>query len=268
MCNPMNRGDLQRLKVLAFTHKQLPFELVGKLHIDPANRKDKLTFLKNDLGLVELMYLSTCNRVEFLFVEGEQSINAEQILKSLNFDLSAEEFDRAIKNVESHSSDDTVKHLFKVSASLDSMVIGEREIITQVRKSFEECYDFGLTGDLIRLVMRKTIETAKTVFTETAVFRKPVSVVSLAFHNLRDLNMPTDSRVCMIGAGKTNRAMAKFLTKHGYKNIAIFNRTLSRAQDLATEVAGEAFDLKSLSDYDQEYKEAYNKYLEKQGIRR
>ena len=245
----MKRGALDHLKVIAFTHKTLPFELVGKLHLDPDRRESELKKLKETLGLEELLYLSTCNRVEFVCVCGDKNVGASDLLNVLEFNLSTEEKEQLVQSAEIHLSDDTVKHLFKVSASLDSMVIGEREIITQVRKAFEECRSYGLTGDLIRLLMRKTIETAKTIFTETAVFRKPVSVVSLAFHKLRDLNMPTDSRVCMIGAGKTNRAMAKFLAKHGYENILIFNRTIDRAEKLASETGAKALPLAELAGY-------------------
>jgi glutamyl-tRNA reductase len=245
----MKRGALDHLKVIAFTHKALPFELVGKLHIDPDRRQSELTALKENMGLDELLYLSTCNRVEFFCVTGEKEITPADIIDNIDFNISEAERNQLIQSAEIHSSDDTVKHIFKVSASLDSMVIGEREIITQVRKAFEECNSYGLTGDLIRVLMRKTIETAKTIFTETGVFRKPVSVVSLAFHKLRDLNMPSDSRVLMIGAGKTNRAMAKFLTKHGYENIQIFNRTFERAKELAEDTGANALPLSDLNGY-------------------
>lgn len=245
----MRRGALEHLKVIAFTHKALPFELVGKLHIDPDRRQSELTRLKNAMGLIELLYLSTCNRVEFFCVSGEREISPADIIDNIDFNLSVEEKKQITESAEIHNADDTVKHIFKVSSSLDSMVIGEREIITQVRKAFEECNSYGLTGDLIRVLMRKTIETAKTIFTETGVFRKPVSVVSLAFHKLRDLNMPSESRVMMIGAGKTNRAMAKFLTKHGYENIQIFNRTFERAKELAQNTGANAHPLTELDEY-------------------
>jgi len=245
----MKRGALDHLKVIAFTHKDLPFELVGKLHIDPDRRESELKKLKDLFGLDELMYLSTCNRVEFFCVSGIKEISASDIIETVDFDLKPDEKIQLVESAEIHKSDDTVKHIFKVSASLDSMVIGEREIITQVRKAFEECNGYGLTGDLIRVLMRKTIETAKTIFTETGVFRKPVSVVSLAFHKLRDLNMPAGSRVLVIGAGKTNRAMTKFLTKHGYENIHIFNRTFERAKELADDTGAKALPLSDLKTY-------------------
>lgn len=237
----MNTQTLNRFSVFAFTHKTLPLHLVGKFHIDPDFVAQQLTALKTSLQLEELMYLSTCNRVEFVVVQSAgHSVTAASIIQALQIDFSEKEFKRACEGAEIHNGKDGVKHLFKVSSSLDSMVIGEREIITQVRKSYEDCSKMGLTGDLIRLVVRKTIETAKQVFTETAIFKKPVSVVALGFHRLSELNMPVDSRVVMIGAGKTNRAMIRFLAKHGFKNIHIYNRSLEKAEALAKEVKGKA----------------------------
>ena len=241
---------LRRFSVFAFTHKALPLEMVGKFHIDPSFIQDKLTALKKDLKLDELMYLSTCNRVEFFVVQSKgNQIDASALVSALNLNLSESDFQLIANGAEIHHADNGVKHLFRVSASLDSMVIGEREIITQVRKSYEDCHKIGLTGDFIRLLIRKTIETAKLIFTETAIFKKPVSVVSLGFHRLRDLNMPDDSRIVMIGAGKTNRAMIRFLAKHGYKNIHIYNRSLDKAVALANEVGAKASPLSELSNH-------------------
>lgn len=243
----METQALDKFIVIAFTHKSLPLETVGKFHIDPDHTEAKLKDLKAKLHLSELMYLSTCNRVEFFMVQhAGYPVTPRRIIEALGITFAGAPLEHTCSNAEIHAGRQGVDHLFKVSSSLDSMVIGEREIITQVRKSYEDCREMGLTGDLIRLVIRKTIETAKQVFTETAIFKKPVSVVSLAFHRLRELDMPLDSRILMIGAGKTNRAMIRFLAKHGYKNIHIYNRTLDKAEELASEVSGKASRLSEL----------------------
>jgi len=241
---------LRRFSVLAFTHKTLPLEIVGKFHIDTNQVKDQLTDLKAKLELDELMYLSTCNRVEFIMLEkSHHQITPQMIVDGLGVIFSPKDYQTVCEDAETYRGEEAVKHLFKVSASLDSMVIGEREIITQVRKSFEECRAMNLTGDFIRLVIRKTIETAKHVFTETSIFKRPVSVVSLAFLRLRELDMPANSRIVVVGAGKTNRAMIRFLVKHGYKNIHIYNRSLDRAEALAKEVGVNASKLSELKNH-------------------
>src|SRR5690554_6701942 len=119
---------LRRFSVLAFTHKTLPLEIVGKFHIDPDFVEERLKELKANLKLDELMYLSTCNRVEFMMVQNiDHQVSPEMIVDALEIDFSAEEREMACLEAEVYRAQEGVKHLFKVSASLDSMVIGERE---------------------------------------------------------------------------------------------------------------------------------------------
>jgi glutamyl-tRNA reductase len=129
------------------------------------------------------------------------------------------------------------------------MIVGEREIITQVRNAFEDSRKMNLTGDFIRLVMRHTVETAKKVYTETNIARRPVSVVALAYHTLRDMNISLDSRILIIGAGMTNTNMGRFLKKHKFKNFAVFNRTFSKAETLAADLHGIGYPLEALKTY-------------------
>ncbi|HIA05948.1 MAG TPA: hypothetical protein EYN71_04440 [Flavobacteriales bacterium] len=106
----------------------------------------------------------------------------------------------------------------------------------------------GLTGDLLRLVVRHSIVTAKKIYSGTDIAKHPVSVVSLAYRKLRELNIDIGSRLLIIGAGQTNTAMAKYLKKHGFNNLVVFNRTLANAQLLAEELNGQAFSLAELGD--------------------
>jgi glutamyl-tRNA reductase len=97
--------------------------------------------------------------------------------------------------------------------------------------------------------MKKVIETAKQVYTETSISTKPVSVVSLAYQYLKQLNIPLEARILIIGAGVTNTTMSRFLKKHGFKNFQVFNRSLENAQKLADEIRGNAFALEALPHY-------------------
>jgi glutamyl-tRNA reductase len=130
-------------------------------------------------------------------------------------------------------------------------VVGEREIITQVRKAYEFCNKLGLTGDFIRMVVKHTIETAKDVFTNTSIAKNPVSVVSLAYRQLRDLGIKNEARIVMIGSGETNTSMANYLQKHKYANFTIFNRTVSNAEKLANKIGASFFALNELENYNQ-----------------
>jgi glutamyl-tRNA reductase len=89
------------------------------------------------------------------------------------------------------------------------------------------------------------------VYTETSIATKPVSVVSLAYHKLRDLNVPLDARLLLIGAGVTNTNMSRFLRKHGFKKFVVFNRTLAKAEALASDLNGRALSLDALYSFDE-----------------
>lgn len=97
--------------------------------------------------------------------------------------------------------------------------------------------------------MSLVVKTAKEVYTHTNISRKPISVVSLAYRKLRDLKMCSNARILIIGAGETNRNISKYLQKHKYSNFAIFNRTLSKAQEMAMDLNGQAFSLDDLKSY-------------------
>lgn len=140
-------------------------------------------------------------------------------------------------------------HLLRISCSLESLVVGEKEILTQVRKAYETCREAGFTGDYLRMVMSRVVKTAKEVYTNTDIAKKPISVVSLAYRKLREINTCSNARILIIGAGETNKNISKYLQKHKYSNFSLFNRTLSKAQKLAKELNGEAHDLSELKTY-------------------
>ncbi len=242
---------IEQFHIVAFTHRLVDVNQIGVLHIEDGKQEDRLQLLKQEMNLSELMFLSTCNRVEFSFITPnavDQSF-LYQFFQALYPYFTDEQLTFYSKNSESLSGEIAVAHLFAVASSIDSMVIGEREIITQVRHAFETSREMGLTGDFIRLLMRHTIETAKRVYTETSIATKPVSVVSLAYHRLRDMNIPLDARILIIGAGVTNTNMSRFLRKHGFKKFVVFNRTLSKGEQLAAELNGRALPLEDLHTY-------------------
>ena len=247
-----NQTELNNLHIVAFTHRNLPVSEIGNLHIEPDNQKDRLSSLKEALNLGELMFLSTCNRVEFLFTSETEvdSTFLKKFFDCLYPALKKEARESFANNATLLHGLSAVEHKLCVASSVDSMIIGEREIITQVRAAYESCHEMGLTGDLIRIIMRHTVETAKKVYTNTSIAKRPVSVVSLAYHKLRDLDVPLDSRVLIVGAGVTNINMSRFLKKHGFTNFNVFNRTLSKAEKLAEDLNGQAHSLSALNSFD------------------
>jgi glutamyl-tRNA reductase len=242
---------MEHLFCFAFTHKTTALNLLGKLHIEPDSIQARLQQIK-DLPTIEgLMFISTCNRTEFILSCSEE-LRYGFIFDLLNITYPELDYDTKIKLHENFlflSGSDVVKHLMEVSSSLDSMLIGEREIITQIRKSYEICSDAGLSDDQIRLVVKACIETAKQVFTDTKIAHKQVSVVALAFEQLKKAGLHINHRIVMIGAGQTNATMAKFLQKFGCNNITIFNRTFENADILAKDVKAKALLLSEINQY-------------------
>ncbi len=224
---------MEQLHIISLTHKTTALELIGKLHVDESRREAFLQSLKRDLGVKELAFLSTCNRVEFLIVDDVYFCKGRQHRLLEFFGLSGPEKALILDRFTAYRGEEAMRHLLEVSASLDSMVLGEREIITQVRKTFEDARRWNVSGDLLRLTSKKVIETAKRIFTETAIATRPVSVVSLAWKRFASYKHPKDTAILLIGAGQTNGNFARFLSKAGYTNVTIANRTLERAEVLA-----------------------------------
>ncbi|PCJ89869.1 MAG: glutamyl-tRNA reductase [Flavobacteriales bacterium] len=243
---------MNRFKTIAFTYKNIGVEQIGNFHVEENDWSTRLSPLKTAFGIDELMYLSTCNRTEFLLVTPKKidSQFLQAFFAKFNPDWTKKEISWAVKKAEVFEGAESVQHFFKVASSIDSMVVGEREIITQVRNTYEKCNRLGLTGDFLRLLTKRTIETAKKVYTQTEIAKKSVSVVSLAYRKLREFNVKSDARFIIIGAGQTNSSMAKFLKKHEFSNFTVFNRSLENAQKLTQELGGMAFELGQLHSYE------------------
>lgn len=242
---------MKDFKVIAFTYHKTPLDQVGRYHIGPEFRKARLSKIKIEVNVSELLYLSTCNRVEFILLTVEEltPLYLFSFFKAFAPQWNSDEIQLAIEQSQVLSGVEAIRHVFHVAASLDSLVVGEREIITQVRSAFEVSVKDKLCGDSIRLLIRKVIEASKEVFTATPIARNPVSVVSLAYRQLRGLNVKKDARFIIVGAGQTNTNLCKYLYKHGFRNFAVFNRSIENGQLLAQIIGGVAYPLDSLNTY-------------------
>jgi glutamyl-tRNA reductase len=242
---------LKHLKVLAFTHQQIDLKELGKLVICNQTLVGRLNDVREKFDIPEIFYIGTCNRVEFVFSASQQLTFdfIKAFIQTLNFCIPIDKLDDFVSKVNTYEDEQAFNHLLRVSCSLESLVVGEKEILAQVRKSYETCRKAGFTGDFMRIVMAHVVKTAKEVYTKTKISQNPISVVSLAYRKLRDLNMCSNSRILIIGAGETNKNICKYLQKHKYSNFAIFNRTLENAEALATELRGEAYSLAELQNY-------------------
>ena len=243
--------DLSRLHILALTHQRLPLEAVGKFHLEENTLKETGARLKESGLVEECFFITTCNRAELVFVSAAEGVRTDALLQQWRPQLDNGTHDMALRAAVLHSGAEAVTHLISVASSLESLVIGEREILAQVRDQYERARLAGLTGDALRLLMKQVVITAKRVYTETGIANRPVSVVSLAYRALRDHGVRKEARFLIIGAGKTCADMCLYLAKHGFKDLHIFNRTLSKAEALVKNVGGEAYPLDTLVAFDE-----------------
>ena len=242
---------MKYLKVIAFTHKQIDLKDLGKFVICNESLESSLESVRRKFDIPEIFYIGTCNRVEFVFTADQNLSNefVREFIQALNLPVSDEQVQAFADQVSIYEDIEALNHLLRISCSLESLVVGEKEILAQVRKAYDTCRLAGFTGDYLRLVMNRVVKTSKEVYTNTAIARKPISVVSLAYRKLRELNMCTNSRILIIGAGETNKNISKYLKKHKYSNFTIFNRTLENAQLLADELGGKAYSLDALNTF-------------------
>ncbi len=233
---------LRKYKILTITHRSTHLADLGSYVVeqsDSQSLQDKLHALREQFQLPELLYLATCNRVMYFFSSSE-NIDTGKFFQAVNPGLGTDQLERLHTVVNYYEGEDALRHLYEVAASIDSLVVGEREILRQLREAYDRCREWGLTADDIRLAMKFAVQTAKAVYDQTRIGEKPISVVSLAIQKLLRTQLPKDARVLMVGAGQTNTLVAKFLKKHGYHNVTVFNRNQERARNIAEMLDGKA----------------------------
>lgn len=245
---------LERLKILTVTHRQTNLNQIGNYVIKADSDAElccTLQSLRDQFHLDEILYLATCNRVMYCFVTDHplDHFFAAHFLQKINPDLPLEQLEDLDEAVQLLQAEAALSHMLEVAASIDSLVIGERQILRQLREAYEKCREWGLTGDYLRLVTEQAILAAKEVYAQTRIGEKPVSIVSLAVQKLLRTHLPKDARILLIGAGQTNQLVAKFLAKHNFTQVVVFNRSLARAQTVAELINGQSFPLEELEHY-------------------
>lgn len=248
---------LDTYQLLTVTHKTASLKTIGDYVLvvqEGTTQQARLQELKQRFGFKELLYVATCNRVIFLFtgdiVVSEALI--EELMTEANPALTGQA-DRIHQEVSYYFGEYAINHFYSVSASVDSLVIGERQILGQIREAYDKCQEMNLTGDDLRLLMRYTVTTSKRVYAQTRIGEKPVSIVSLAAQKLLSAQPNRTSKILLVGAGQTNRLVSKFLKKYEYKQVTVFNRTLEKAQRLAKKFDGAAYGLEDLANYKEDF---------------
>ncbi len=243
---------LQGYKLFTVTHRTADINQIADFLIDAPDDEvlaHKLKKIKSYFGIEELMYLNTCNRILF-FMYKPEAIDINAFFFAVN-DKLRHMTGSLNQSIEYYEDELAIHHLYEVASSVDSLVVGEREILRQLREAYHKCKSkFEITGDKLRIAMQMTVKSAKMVYGNTRIGEKPVSVVSLAVKKLLQASPKQDSRVVVIGAGQTNILMSNFLKKYEFvKEVSVFNRSLDKAQSLADRLHGQGYTLDALSTF-------------------
>ncbi|HPX55820.1 MAG TPA: glutamyl-tRNA reductase [Syntrophales bacterium] len=243
-----------KIILLGLNHKTAPLEIREKLSCAAPEGTSPLREIMRIDGIREAFYLSTCNRTEVFFRVDDAPEEALDRLKTLirkRGNFRPEEMDR---HFYLYFDEQAIRHLFRVASSLDSMVMGEPQILGQVKESYREAVDNDATGILLNKILHHTFRVAKRVRTETGIASHAVSVsytaVELAKKIFGNLAGKT---VLLVGAGEMSELAARHLMQNGAGRILVANRTFERSLQLADLFKGEAI---RFDDVEQRLREA------------
>jgi glutamyl-tRNA reductase len=229
-------------KILGINHRTAPVALREKVAFSEERLLAALRALRQESGVAEAVILSTCNRTELYWAGSASGAELSQWLErhhGNNLDLAS--------SLYVHQESRAVEHAFSVASGLDSMVLGEAQILGQLKDAYRVAQEAGSTGPSLNKLFQAAFSAAKRVRSETRIGENAVSLasatVSLARRVYSDLSAHT---VLMVGAGDMNALVARHFTSAGVKRMVIANRTLGRAQTLATELKAYAVGLDAL----------------------
>ena len=232
--------------VTGISHKTAPLELRERLALDEDSALRVGRDLLTHAGACEAVALSTCNRTELYVYAGDSLAASQAAVERLakQAGVPAAEIE---PSVYSYSGDAAIAHLFRVTASLDSMVVGEAQIVAQMKGAYQAACEGGCTSVVFNRLFRRALEVGKRVRTETAIGERPVSVSSAAVElALQVFGKFKDHVVLILGAGETSELTATHLKAHGIERILVTNRTFAAAEELARRVGGRAVPFEDL----------------------
>jgi glutamyl-tRNA reductase len=225
--------------VVGLNFRTAPVAVRERFWISEPRRSEALAHLQRSEGIEEVVVLATCNRTEFIVWADDPSLAANSVLRLLSSDYGLKlcewkHFYRLLDEA-------ALVHLFRVASSLDSMVLGEPQIIGQVKAAWQLAQKIGSTGRFLDAVMQKALTVSKRVRNETAIGNAAVSIPYAAVETARELfGSLAGRKVLLIGAGKMSELSARYLVNHGAGSVCVLNRTFEHAQELATKLQGTA----------------------------
>ena len=231
---------MSELLALGVSHKTAPLDLRERLSLTEGRAVSALRELTGAAGIHEAAAISTCNRTELYLVVSD-SVDAESTALGVLTRQAEIRPTELLGHLYSLRSSEAVRHLFRVTAGLDSMIVGEAEIQGQVKRAYELALVEGGTGPILNRLFRGALAAGGRARDETGISEKGISIpsvaVELARRTLGDLS---DRRVLVIGAGETSELVAKALVARGVTTVFVANRHYDRAIGLAQRFAGSA----------------------------
>lgn len=244
-----NPGRLEiKMEFLAvgINYRKTPIELRECFSFEPDSACDLLARLKGESLVNEALYLGTCNRAEVYAVTDKDGSVCTELQDKLCAFARVDPFSTR-DFWYSKTGTDAVRHLFRVASSLDAMVVGEAQILGQIKEAYFKARDQGTTGPFIDRAMLRAFQIARKIRSETEIGRGQVSVASvavgLAVGHLKELS---DLTVLVIGAGEMGALVVRQLKKHGTGRILVANRTFEKAAIIAEHTQGEAIEWSNL----------------------
>ena len=236
------------LAVIGLNHRTAEVGLLERMTVPPAGLPKALHTLADREHLAEAVLLSTCNRTE-IYAQATRFHPGVDDARHFLAELAGVDPDTLAESLYTYHDDAAVAHLFGVAAGLDSMIIGEGEILGQVREAWRAAEQEGTAGQMLSRTFRHAVHVGKRARTETGIARHVVSVssaaVALAAERLGSLS---GRRVLVLGAGGVGEGMAVALAGAGVGEIVVANRSRSRARELARRVEGRAISLDEIPD--------------------
>ncbi|HEY5982023.1 MAG TPA: glutamyl-tRNA reductase [Anaerolineales bacterium] len=219
---------------IGVSHTACPLHLRERLALHEEQIRTAFALLSHgerSQGLAEAIILSTCNRIEVYTVSSEVDFSGLEIVLSESSGVPREQFS---EYVEHRANLDAVHHLFRVAAGLESLVLGEAQILGQVVRALELARGQHMAGGVLNRLFQAAIHAGKRARTETGIGRHPASVSSLAASLAgRSMQSVTEAQILVLGAGEMAELAVEALRKRGVSQVTVLNRTLERAQGLA-----------------------------------
>lgn len=231
-----------KLHVTGLNHRTAPVEIRERLAFDLASLPDALKYLRGANGVHESLILSTCNRVEIVVATDEKENANDRVAGFLEHAKPGHRLDFA-RHLYHFEDRDAIRHLFRVASSLDSMVVGEPQILGQLKEAWSLAKEQGVLGQYLDTVLTRAFNVAKRVRTETTIGESAVSVSFAAVELAREIfGSLKGCGVLLIGAGKMSELAARHLHRSGANRIFVTNRTRARSEEMAALFNGTIID--------------------------